>query len=122
MLENEVTPPKTARDLFPIDRLEIGFHGLTRFQLRQGISSMVEAAEQLRTRIGESILIESHEKGPKLTHRGRREGKQLPLFVFEDAQEEGLRYVIRRTDRGVFFLATILKKEDLRLKKPRKKF
>lgn len=120
MSENEVTSPKTAKDLLPLDRLEIGFHGLARFQLRQGIS-MVEAAEQLRTRIGESILIKSKEKGPKITRHYGRKGNQLPQFVFEDVQEEGLRYIVRKTDRGEFFLATVLKKEDIRPKKPRKK-
>ena len=120
MTEQDNQQPKIGKDILPMDDLRIDYHAISRFSLRQG-TTVTEAAEQLRTRLGESVLIRESDSGPASQRRGRKKAKRgFPELVFRDSLDSSLRYVVRRNDKESYFLATTFNKE--RTTRGRKKF
>lgn len=103
--ESEVSQPQRAQDLLDMEKLQIPLHPLERLMLR-GNLSLVEAAQEMRGRVADSVLIESHPK-IKLNPAKPKEGKKM---YFRDAADPDTVYVIKQTSkkRG-YYLATVLR-------------
>jgi hypothetical protein len=102
MSDEEVSVPVKGKDILNIEMVNIPAHALGRFQMRTGME-LVEAASQVRERLGASTLIERHRK-VKLNKK-----KGICSYYFQDASDEDLVFVVSKNPhRDCYTLTTVL--------------
>lgn len=99
---NETTD-KLAKDLIPIDDIEISGHALERFTVRISQNDLVEASRQIRSRLGNSHLTERPD------WESLKETVRPGDIFFQDAEKEGFIYVCRKKKKkGSYVLITVM--------------